>query len=124
MFSSTTIESSTSTPITMTSAIDDMMLSVNPRKLIARNVVMIEVGIANSTIIVLRRVCRNTSSTRPARMTASNRLPYTPFSELRVATELSLMIERRTPLGRSRLIRSISARTASTVAISLLLIAW
>ena len=50
MFSSTTMLSSTSTPITSTSASVLMMLSVKPRNYIARKVLISEVGMANRTM--------------------------------------------------------------------------
>ena len=65
MFSSTTIESSTRMPIVSASAISVMMFRLKPRKYITRKVEISEVGIASSTISVLRQVCRNSSSTMP-----------------------------------------------------------
>src|SRR5438034_11183870 len=71
MFSRTTIESSTRMPTVSASPIKLMKLKLIPSRLITPKVEIRLVGIASSTMTVLRKVCRNTSSTRPVRRTAS-----------------------------------------------------
>ena len=70
MFSSTTIESSTRMPTVSVSPIRLIMFRLKPRKNITARVAIRLVGIASSTISVLRNVCRNSRRTRPVRKTA------------------------------------------------------
>ena len=70
MFSSTTIESSTRMPTVRVSPIRLIMFRLKPRKYMTPSVAIRLVGIASSTISVLRKVCKNTNSTRPVSSTA------------------------------------------------------
>ncbi len=65
MFSITTTESSTRMPMVRVKASRVSTLRLNPRVHITKKVDMSEVGMASSTIKVLRIVCRKASITRP-----------------------------------------------------------
>ncbi len=73
MFSSTTIELSTTMPTAKAIPARLMTLSVRPKKFISRKVPTIEIGIAAATTKVLERLRRKTSSTRIARVPPTSR---------------------------------------------------
>ena len=63
MFSSTTMELSSSIPMPSASPPSVMMFSVNPPKYIRPNVAMMDTGIAMAMMVVLRKSRRKKSST-------------------------------------------------------------
>ena len=72
MFSSTTMLSSTSTPMAVVSAISVMPLRVSPTTCMTISATSSEDGIASSTIRVLRTLCRKKNSTTPVMIAASS----------------------------------------------------
>ena len=78
MFSSTTMLSSTSTPIAVVRPISVMVFRVRPGSRMTISATSSEVGIASSTMIVLRRLCRKRNSTRPVISAASISSSWTP----------------------------------------------
>ena len=66
MFSSTTIASSTISPVANASPLSEIVLSVNPQKYINENVEMMDIGIDRATTKVLRRLRRKNVMMRMA----------------------------------------------------------
>ncbi len=71
MASTTTIASSTTMPMAKTRPNSDRVLRLNPISDMAANVPMMATGTAISGISAERQFCRNTSTTRATRSTAS-----------------------------------------------------
>ena len=111
--------SSTRIPMVRVRARVVRKLRVKPCSHITPKVAIREVGMASSTITVLRQECRKTSSTRPVSRTASIRVRCTPVRELRMKTELSVMTSSSAPSGSSGWMRATSARTAAAVLVTL-----
>ena len=101
MFSRTTIESSTRMPTVSVSPIRLIMFRLRPRKNMTPRVAIRLVGIASSTISVLRKVCRNSSSTMPVRNTAWVSSRWTSLRLLRVKIDVSSEIVMCTSPGSS-----------------------
>ena len=73
MFSSTTMLSSTSTPMAVVRAISVIVVEASGRSsFMTISATSSEVGIASSTMIVLRRLCRKKNRTTPVMSAASS----------------------------------------------------
>ncbi len=82
IFSSTTIESSTSMPTHSVMPMSDIILNVKPNIYIAKNVEMSEVGMAIMTAAVERQPRRNRNSTSPVVIRPSMSVPSVLCSEV------------------------------------------
>ena len=83
-FSTTTMASSTTIPIASTRPNREMLLTVNPRASMTANVPRMATGTATIGMMVARQLCRNSSTTRATRPTASNSVHTTSFTDSRM----------------------------------------
>ena len=117
--STTTMESSTTVPITSTSAKRVIMLRLNPATKRNANVPTRDTMIEIVGMMVERRLWRKMNTTRITRRMASKRVLITLWID---ASRKSLVLMRSAisnPLGRSARIFSTSASTASMISLAL-----
>ena len=117
--STTTMESSTTVPITSTRAKRVIILRLNPATIRNANVPTRETMIEMVGITVERKLWRKMNTTRITRRMASKSVLITFLIE---ASRKSLVLIRSTisrPLGRSARIFSISASTATMISLAL-----
>jgi hypothetical protein len=126
MFSSTTMASSMTMPTARARASRVMVSRVKPWARIRANVPTMEMGIARAAMMVLRRLPRNTKTTRAAKMAPRIRCSRTAATLVRMVRELSRRISSFTPVfakvGASSSMRSRKASTTATVLASLCLL--
>ena len=113
MFSSTTIASSTTSPIASTSASSTSVLMVKPASAMRMNAPTRLTGMVTSGMIDARKVRRNTNTTSATSTTDSMTVVYTALIERSMNTDRSLASTTVTLAGRSRWIAGIAARTPS-----------
>ncbi len=115
MFSSTTIESSTTKPVAMVSAISDRLSSAKPSRYMALKVEMIDTGTATAGIMVERSVRRNTSTTSTTSTTAISSVVWVSDTEARMVVDRSRPTCSCTSPGRAACSVGSSALMASVV---------
>ncbi len=111
IFSTTTIASSTTSPIASTSASNVNVLTLKPASAISANAPIRLTGIVTSGMIDARNVRRNTKTTSATRIVASVTVRYTDFTDRSMNTALSLATCTFSPAGRSCWRRGIISRT-------------
>ena len=115
MFSSTTIASSTTTPISSSSPSSDIWLNVRPRKNIAAMAPSSDTGMAVAMISVERKLRRKNQTTKAASSVPSTRWSSSEATILRIGVESSDETLKVTPAGScGRMSVSRRRRTSST----------
>ena len=84
MFSTTTMASSTTMPMASTRPNSVRLLRLKPIAAMTAKVPMMATGTAISGMIVARQFCRNTSTTRATRITASRSVLKTSLTDSRM----------------------------------------
>ncbi len=119
MFSIITMASSTTKPVPMVSAISDRLSSEKPANHITPKVAISDSGSATPAMTVARMVRRKISTTSTTSTTLSISVNCTSWIEARMVVVRSLTMVRRAAAGMARRRRGSSARTRSTVSITL-----
>ena len=111
MFSSTTIESSTTRPIARTMASSVSVFTLNPNAYMIANAPTRETGMVTSGMMVARRFLRNRKITSATSTMASTIVVNTARMDSSMNTEESYITSRRMPSS-DELISPISRRTS------------
>ncbi len=119
MFSIMTIASSTTKPVPMVSAISDRLSSEKPHSHITPKVAISDSGSATPAMMVARMVRRKISTTSTTKAMLSVSVNCTSWIEARMVVVRSLTMNSSAPTGNTWRRPGSSARTRSTVSITL-----
>ena len=115
MFSSTTMASSTTSPVAIISAINDRLFSENPSRYMAAKLPISDTGTASAGISAARQRPRNASTTRITRPTAISRVCSASCRVARITGERSIATSSSTLAGITSRSAGSSARMSLMV---------